>query len=339
MWRTVLSGFAILALCAASTVSAATPSSDDEVAPYRLDLYKRFKPNLSAPLESRLQTIPGDVLELFRTGDAAAGIVGSKNYVAHAIAPHERELFRDYLAVLPKGHRELFQQKLMAIFVVDSFGGAGLVDWLVDAEGEVHYYLLLNGALFSQSLDEWLTAKEDSFFDRSFATPKLRVRTGTAYRALLYGLLHEGTHIVDFDQGLTPWVEPGHRAFTGRQARQTPFTQGVWWERKRPLDKYDFAHRDDLNVYGLFSDRSLIPRSAIRNMFEVLKATPFVGFYAGSSWNEDLADYFMYFFIEQKLHGKVRLELVEGKTVVNTHVPFAKVEWTPRLEVVSKLAE
>jgi hypothetical protein len=193
---------------------------------------------------------------------------------------------------------------------------------VVDGEGHVYYYMVFNSAQLTTSLDDWLSLKDNSPFDDSTTSPTIKVQTQTNYKALLYGLLHEGAHVIDYEQGITPYVDALHKQLKNLDRESSAFTTGVWVNQKTPKAEYDFDHRNKLNFYRIFSRLALIPRAEMPALFAQLKQTPFVSFYSGNSWNEHLADYVAYYHIEKKLGGTITMSLSNQGSVVDSYVPL-----------------
>lgn len=311
--------FALLAVLL-SACSPTNPGNDASLA-WKRGLFQQLQGNLSQPLAARVQKMPGELLKATQDDDRSLGISNAERYSARTATAEELTLINSYIELLPRAQQTLFASKLLAIYIVDGFSGAGMSDWVVDREGHIYYYLILNSALFTASLDDWLSYKEDSPFDKSATSPTLRVRTHTAYRALMYGLLHEGAHIVDYERGITPYLDQLHRQLSGRTRETSEFTNEVWKKWTVPAARYDFKHRSELNTYGIYTRKALIPRSELSGMFAQLKNTPFVSFYSGTSWNEDLADFMTYHHIETKLGGAVTVEVLQAGKVVDRYAP------------------
>lgn len=322
MLRRAVSTFICIGLLAV-VVSACSPhdAQYEAAIEWKRGQFQRLQGNLALPFAQRVQTMPADLLKEVQDSDQAIGIANTDRYLARAASADELALIKTYMELLPSAHRKVITEKLLGLFIVDGFSGAGLTEWVVDRDGHVYYFLILNSALFTSSLDDWLTYKDNSYFDKSAPSPALRVRTQTNYKALMYGLLHEGAHIVDYEFGVTPYFDPQHRELSGRTREVTGFTDGVWMQRSQPGARYDFKHRAELNTYGIFPKMGLVPRSELAGMFSQLTRTPFVSFYSGTSWNEDLADYVTYRHIEKKLGGAVTVELLRDGKVIDRYAP------------------
>ena len=283
--------------------------------------FNRMKRQLSEPLLSRVQSMPADLMNAIKSNDSSIGISSSSEYTTRSATDLELDLMQAYLALLPTAHQRVMSEKLLAVYLVNDFAGAGYTDWVLDQSGNTYYYLILNTALFKQSLDDWLSYKDNSVFD-GLSNSEIQVSTGTEYKALLYALLHEGAHLVDYEVGVTPYVDDIHQQHTGRSDESSAFTRGVWISQGQPLPIYDFERRKKLNVYGIFPRRGKISGNHTVSMFQQLAQSPFGSFYSGSSWNEHLADFLTYHHIEDKLGGKVKLELLEAGHILESYSPM-----------------
>ena len=308
------SRYALPALIAALLLltACAGPATDrDNGLHWRRVLFTRLQDRLSLPLIERAQVMPDYLLKSLRDYDHSLGIVGTERYLPRAPTPAERAMLSRYLTLLPPAHRRVMRHKLLGIYLVDHFSGAGLTDWVIDPANHSYYYLVLNSAVLTTSLDAWLTYKANSYFQPAPRLPALRVTSHTRFTALMYALLHEGAHMVDYDLGITPYVERQQRALVASIPPSTPFTKGVWTAQDQPIAAYDIPQRKNLNIYALFPAKQALPRHTIPTLFEYLRNSPFVSLYSTTSWNEDLADYLTDYHLQTKLGGRVQLELLD----------------------------
>jgi hypothetical protein len=279
------------------------------------------------------------MLNALRDEDLSIHLGHSDKYTARMPTAEELGLINSYIALLPNTYREIFKKKLLAIYLIDGLPGAGLTDWVVDRDGRTYYYLAFNSAILNVSLDDWLTYKDNAYFDRSVTSPSIRVQTKTKYKALMYGLLHEGAHIVDYELGVSPYRDPLYRRLDVHNRETSAFTEGVWLQSTQPASRYEFKHRGDLNVYGEFTDKSLLPRYELAEMFSQLIQTPFVTFYSGTSWNEDFADFLTYQLIEKRLGGAVSVELVNQEKIIDHYEPIKMPQAQSRKKFVEEFLD
>lgn len=320
--------FSLLAIVLTACVSH--DSRYEEAYAWKLRLFQRLQGNLSKPVAERVQKMPAELLKATQDHEKSIGITSAVRYAARTPTADDMVLFKSYLDLLPPAHQAVFAKKLLAVYLIDGFSGAGLANWVVDQKGQTYYYIILNSSLFRVSLDDWLSYKNDSQFDKSEqASPTIRVRTQTDFKALIYGLLHEGAHIVDIESGATPYFDHHHRRLIGITQKTSEFTDRVWTNWLQPAPQSDFAHRIELNPYGSFPRKGSIPRAELSEMFSQLMKTPFVSFYSGASWNEDLADYVSFYHIEKKLGGSITMELLDSGNVIDLYAPI-KSPWLNR---------
>lgn len=310
-------------------------AGDDNLFKAKLKAYQYFEPNLALTLPGRVQTMPDESLQSIIAFDRSIGIADT-DYKARVVTPADIALFARYVGMLPKRYQTVLSEKLMAVHFVDNFSGAGLTDWYVDEQGEIYFYMIINSALLTESLDDWLTYRENSYFKQAADSYRVRVSTGTDYKALLYGLLHEGGHILDYEDNINPYLDELHKKMIGA-GEISGFSRGVWERQKTPADEYDFNNRDKLNVYGIFADKPPIPADELPGMFSQLTQTPFVSFYGGTAWHEDFADLATYYHVETKLGGRIVVELLHAGKVVDRYMPIARGVAGEREAILEKL--
>lgn len=321
--RHVILIIACLGLFPGLLISHISLASQDDISLLeKRTVFERLKGNLTSPLINRIQKIPDDFLITIQDNDRSIGIENSENYVAREISDEQLNLFNTYIDLLPKAHQSAFWSKLLAVYFIDNFSGAGMTEWVVGHDGSTYYYLILNSSLLDVTMDDWLSYKDDSQFDQSASSPTVQVKTQTKFKALMYGLLHEGAHIVDYELGVTPYVDPQHRRFKGRTQGGSDFTDSIWISGTQPVKRFDLKHRKEINTYGIFPKRGLISRKELPDMFASLAKSPFVSFYSSTSWNEDLADFITYFHIEKHLGGVVSVELHGTGELLDMYAPL-----------------
>lgn len=323
MKKNVLVGCCVVLLL----LSACSPysSRDRNLLDAKQVLFEQLKGNLLVTVSERISKPSAYLLQGIKNYDRSIGMEKADQYVAYLPTEKEMATIKAYIDLLPRSYQSLFERKLVAVFFVDNFSGAGMTEWLVDRDNNTYYFMVLNSSLFKTSLDDWLTRKENSFFDHYSKSPRLEVHTATIYSAIMYALLHEGAHLVDFESGVTPYVDILHGQLKGRKNETSTFSNGVWQQQMQPSVLFDFKHRKELNPYGEYAKRGLIPKSEMKAMFAQLIQTPFVGFYSGMSWNEDFADFMTYQILEKKLGGVVKVDFLEQDKVTESYRPVRAV--------------
>ena len=70
---------------------------------------------------------------------------------------------------------EALEERFIGLYFVENLMGNGLTDWVLDDEGRVYTYMILDPAAFQSTLTELLTARAKSAFK---GAPDLRVEAG-----------------------------------------------------------------------------------------------------------------------------------------------------------------
>ena len=119
---------------------------------WKQSAWQQFSQNLELPLSQRMLPLPESLLQDVINNDLSIGIASAHSYSTRSPTFAEASELQAYLALLPESYITLMQDKLLAIFLVENFAGAGLSDWVVDDKGKAHYYMILNPDLFRNSL-------------------------------------------------------------------------------------------------------------------------------------------------------------------------------------------
>lgn len=313
-------------------------SRDKSALEWKEGIFQRLQSNLSKPVGARIQEMPPDLFRDIKNYDQSIGMLHASKYVARKPSVEDVALVSSYIHLLPKPYQDAISKKLLAVYFIDNFSSAAMTDWVVDRNRNKYYYMVFNSSLLKSSIDDWLTYRENSYFDNPRGAPRIQVRTSTDFKAIMYGLLHEGAHVIDYELGVTPYFDPLEKKLKGDHQGTYGFVDGVWQQRTQPVAQYDFNHRDELNTYGAITKKGLISRSELPMMFSRLTKSPFVSFYGGLSWNEDFADYMAYQILEQKLGGSIIIDLLDGKgKAIGQYEPIKMHRGGRRNEIVKKI--
>ncbi len=286
----VLGTIAAIALSASAPgCSRAAGGPDLSLPAYRLESYG-FNP--SSTVESRITAPPRFLLEHLMKMD------GRKNYKARALTPAERRTVMSYYGSLPPLNRKIIRERVVGIYFIDNFLGSGLADFIVGPGREVYAYLAINPSVMDRSLSDWMTYREKTCFKPDGKSYDIRVDCGTRYTGLMYILLHETTHIVDYVEGVTPYTEEGLKKVRPVTSDETAFTRGIWRAYDRPRE--DFPFRKGLTFYGM-NKGPLLKMSECDKTYNGFSLSPFVSLYGSQNWAEDLAEYLTFYHLTEKL--------------------------------------
>jgi hypothetical protein len=230
-------------------------------------------------LAKRIGPCPPFLLAAMREMD------GKSDYEAYAPSKEEAELVQGYLKKFPSKMRKVFDERLVGIYFIKNFTGNGMADWIRDENGEVYGWLIMNPVGFERTISETLTKRDSSVFKGEAA---VAIDAGSAYKGILYTILHEGTHVYDYIRGITPFTDYGLLDFM-LHGRGADAAWDVWEGYGKPGKSADFPLRAKVKFYGLDGGPLIDGREASK-AYEQLKSSPFASLYGSQSWAEDSAD-------------------------------------------------
>lgn len=246
----------------------------------RLESYA-FDP--ASPLEERIGEMPQALLEHYRADDKRPG------YASYRLSPAEQALFSEYLALLPPVYGRVLRERCVGIYFLDGLIGNGITNWLAGPDGKVYFHITLNPAGFGKTISETLTERERSCF-RPRTGWDLAVDAGDKYKGLLYTLLHEATHGVDYAAGISPRTDDTMPPYYWPdEPVANLFFYKRWEDYSVPLKKYDFPGRAKVTFYGL-GGGPLLDMDEALGVYQGLVNGGFISVYASRSWSESLAD-------------------------------------------------
>lgn len=267
----------------------------------------RFNP--SSALIDRYRPIPDFLLEDLKKLD------GRDDYRCYSFTATEKKELARYLDLLPPRYAKVLRERLVSIYAVSPFMGAGLADWVMDENGKMYAIMVINPEVMKKTLSEWLTYRERSCFKNDNSGVEVSVDAGGTYSALMYYLLHEAAHIVDYVENHTPYVEELFRDISKFSIADRPFVQGVWWDYAKPESSKDFPMRELITFYGL-SKGPKIALSKAKELYDGFSKSHFVSLYASQSWAEDFAETAMIYHLTQKLKQPYAIYLTkDGKEI------------------------
>jgi len=292
---------------------------------------KNYTFDPDTPIVSRIQETPDSILDNLKAWDDV------DYYTSYTPTEAEGSLIEEYIGFLPPLHREIMQEKLIAIYFVKDLIGSGIADYVLDEENNLYNILILNPASLTASLSEWMTYREQSCFISDTDDLSVTVDCGSEYTGFLYALLHESTHIVDYQYRITPYTESHLPAVLNEGApKSTDFTKGIWDGYSEPSKPYRKDFRGDVTFYGLGNGPRL-PLSDAPAVYRDLQETPFASLYGSMSWAEDYAELVTWHYMTEVLNQPYRILLNQGGEEIFRYSPMASDLVRLRLETISGL--
>jgi hypothetical protein len=204
---------------------------------------------------------------------------------------------RDAFAELPPEVRRLFDQRLVGIYLVDSLGGSGYTDTVLDAQGRpVAGMIVLDASVLKHhTANGWATWKENTPFKRD-GRFKLEARIeqeadNNRKNAIQYILLHELGHVLSIGGNI-------HPSWNGEPKGVGPVAQygffNLSWKIDAQANKYvthfdgEFAQRRNVAYY--FGAK--LGADEMAPTYAALARTNFPSLYAATHPADDFAEAF-----------------------------------------------
>lgn len=280
--------------------------------PEPIHRFENYRFNSLDPITARVTLPPDMVLHYLRKLDNRPDYSG---YVPEADALRSLEkAFNE----LPPLNRSLLSQRLLGIYFIPGFMGSGLTEWVVDGMSDVYAFMVLNPSVLTSDLSQLLTAKEETCFIKDDPDFSIRIDAGKQYSGLLYILLHESIHLVDYVKNLTPYVDNSINEFQKKGITTTPFTRDIWEAYDRPLVKRSFTGM--VSFYGIKKPK--LRRSESQTIYRELSESSFVSLYGSQSWAEDLAELATFYHITEVLKQPYVIQVVRGTRIIQSIRPM-----------------
>jgi hypothetical protein len=289
-----------------------------------------YKFDPASTLESRIQVIPDSIIKSLMRFDKR------NDYQPYMPTAGELNMFAEYVKVIPLLNRQVIQSSLVRIYFIKNFIGAGMTDFILSKDRKVYTILYINPSVFTTGISEWITYRENSMFKNN-DNVNIKVDCGKKYTALMYVLLHETSHVVDYVHPRTPYTDPNYAAVQGLSGDLTPFVEGVWKSYDVMDKKTEITESRYLHAYGLHP--ASIDASKISSLYEKLSRTPVMSAYSSKSWAEDFADTITFYHLTQKLKQPFIITISEkGKSDV-VYQPLEIAQPLARLKVINGMYE
>ena len=278
--------------------------------------FNNFNFDKKSTLVSRVKTIPEFVLNHWKKYD------NRSDYEPYKPNLHEMKIIDNCFKKLPPLNRSIMKERILGIFFVKNFWGSGAADWVVNKDNDVYSYLIFNPIVLKKDLSEVITWKERTCFINDNKDIKITIDCGKKYNGFLYILIHESTHVVDYVNNITPYVEKNImkylQVFKKKFPETTNITRDVWETYNIPRKKYHF--REKVTFYG-FSDGPKMKISNAVNIYEELSESSFISLYGSRSWAEDLAELVTFYHLTEKLKEKYIINVYKNDKIVYSLEP------------------
>ena len=253
------------------------------------------------PLEDRVSSAPEGLLKRFSKEL-------NVNVSAHMVTPGERITLANALAQLTPFQREVLQNRLRAIYFIDGLPNNALTFPDGGTTTEPVYSIAVRAGALHETVSELVTRKERTLFDSAASELSVTV-DGETLNAMVYVLLHETTHIVDFAVGATP--DPAH------SIGDHPLVSGIWRDGITPADQYRLPRLMGI----LWRTGRVMPITHAADLYDALGRTPFISVYASCDSRDDLAELVAWTELTGRLHQPYRILISKGANVMRVIEP------------------
>jgi len=257
-------------------------------------------------------------------------------YTNYTPTDFEIQIIDRSFAKLPDYYKKILDDKLIAIYFIKNFTGSGYTEYVIGEDNKVYLIMIINPDVFNYNISEWLTIKENTCFDRDDFNWKISIDCGSEYSGFLYILLHEASHILDYTQNFTPYVEEDMTKIPGFRLSNKKFTDNIWLNYNTPRKPFDFNERTNISFYGL-SGAPKIKISDALQIYEQLQAGIFVSLYGSKNWAEDFAEYATFYYLTQSLKQPYKINIIKNNLTIKSIEPFNNPEIWRRGKSISKI--
>jgi hypothetical protein len=230
-------------------------------------------------------------------------------------------------------HRRILLERLRGVSFLDGMPNTALTSPVNPNDPHLLFDITIRAGIFGETVSELLTQKEQSCYETAGASGNVFVEAGTT-DALIYVLLHEATHIVDFSLRITP----ESRASNERTDRSPvhSFTDGVWSDRTTPARRY----RDPLLEQVRFrAGGEILTIDRAPAVYTALRRTPFVSLYGSSNWHDDLAEYVTWYHLTARLEQPYRIAIRRAGKEIFAYEPMKSPLVRERFSLMDKFYE
>lgn len=278
---------------------------------------------------SRVQKAPDFLMAYLKNIDKR------DTYSPYSPTDAETAMIEEYLEKLPPSHKRVLQERLVGIYFVNNFWGSGMADYVLDEHDEIYTIMIINPETMKHNMSAWMTYRENTIFKQDDASIKLVVDCGTAYTGLMYALLHETTHIVDYVMNFTPYPDKDLKLL-GKTHQEAEFAKGVWTDFGKPEALYDVPKRKDITLYGFRNGPQLSLADAVP-LYEGLSRTPFASLCGWTAWPEDFAEYVTWHHFTKNLGQPYTIAVYNRDRLIFTFAPFGSDLVRQRLPAVQAI--
>jgi hypothetical protein len=237
-------------------------------------------------------------------------------YSGYELTKIEKNTFMEYYNLLPEKYKGIINNKVFAIYFINGFKGAGMTDCVFDKNNNAYIILYLNRELLDKTISEWIEYRDNSPFTNN-ANINIEVNFNKNYLALLFGLLHETSHIYDFYYNITPYTDPFLMNIYKIEYSK-PFIQDIWDDFRKQKVIYNIFSDYEISFYDLGNK---LDKELSIELYKKLVNSPFSSLYGCTSWAEDFSEAFTYFYLNKYFGIKYEVKIYKDNELNVIYCP------------------
>jgi hypothetical protein len=237
-------------------------------------------------------------------------------YSGYELTEAEKNVFMEYYNLLPEKYKDIINNKVFAIYFINNFKGSGMTDCVFDKNNNAYIILYLNRELLNKTISEWIEFRDNSpFIDN--ANIDIEVDFNTNYLALIFGLLHETSHIYDFYYNITPYTDPYLMNIYDIEYSKS-FTKDIWDDFKKQKSIYNIFCDHEISFYDL---GNRLDKELSMEFYKRLVNSPFSSLYGSTTWSEDFAETFTYYYLNKFLETRYEIKIYKNNELNMIYSP------------------
>ena len=283
---------------------------------------ENYNGSVAFTVAERILTTPATILNLLNQLD-------NVDYSSYELNNDEKQLFMDYFDLLPLVHKYIIIEKVIGIYFINDFARSGMTEPVYDDYGNLYTVIFLNPEILYQNLSEWINYKDNSIFEDNDSRISVIIECDNTYQAIFCVLLHEASHVYDFINHVTP-------PLSGETTSHTDFTNDIWKNYYEPIERFDFANRQNMVFY---SSEEKIRKEYALDMYTALSHTPFSSLYGSTTWIEDFAESFTWYYLNKYHDIKYVTYIMENEITLLSYDPNENELVKRRYGIFEKILE
>jgi hypothetical protein len=207
-------------------------------------------------------------------------------------------------------------------------------DYVFDKKGNLYSVIILNPNILKTSMSDWINFRDNSIFNETKGITAKSICKPNNLQ-LLHTLVHEISHVYDYHIHVTPYTDAELTIF--KTSDTSAFIDNVWESYYKPVKEYNFSNRDNLSFYGL-GDKKIDSLYAAE-LYKDLLNTPFSSIYGSSSWGEDFAEVFTWFYLEKRFGIEYTVNVYRDRTLLVVFSPSKNKKIERRIKILEELMD